>query len=145
MRRGNATSTGLGPTGERALRLVGLGAAGFGVATILAGGLVLFGPEAARAAAGRAVPFVLWANFLAGFAYVTAGVGLARGRRWAVALAAAIALGTALVVVAFAGHVAAGGAFEPRTAVALVLRAGLWAAVAAWARRRVPADAPGGP
>ena len=37
---------------------------------------MLFGGEAARAAAGQFMPFVLWFNFIAGFAYVVAGVGL---------------------------------------------------------------------
>ena len=55
----------------------------FGVATVFAGGTALFGGEAARAAAGNAVPFVLWFNFLAGFAYVAAGAGLWRGQAWA--------------------------------------------------------------
>jgi len=37
----------------------------FGVATLLSGGQVLFGNDAARAAAGAYVPFVLWFNFIA--------------------------------------------------------------------------------
>jgi hypothetical protein len=40
--------------------------------------MALFGTEATRAAAGNAVPFVLWFNFLAGFAYILAGLGLLR-------------------------------------------------------------------
>ena len=40
-------------------------------------------PGAARQAAGHYVPFVLWFNFLAGFAYIVAGVGLWMRRRWA--------------------------------------------------------------
>ena len=48
----------------------------FGALTVTSGGKVLFGSEATRAAAGAYVPFVLWFNFLAGFAYVAAGVGL---------------------------------------------------------------------
>lgn len=37
------------------------------------------------------MPFVLWFNFLAGFAYIVAGVGLWMRRRWAMWLAVAIA------------------------------------------------------
>jgi hypothetical protein len=118
-----------------ALRAIGYAAVAFGFATIVAGGLVLFGPDAARAAAGRAVPFVVWTNFLAGFAYVAAGIGLAGGQRWAVGLAAGIAAATALAALAFGAHALSGGAFEPRTAWALLLRTGLWAGVAVWARR----------
>ncbi len=119
--------------------MVGSAAAAFGVATVGAAGLVLFGPDAARALAGRAVPFVVWGNFLFGFAYVVAGVGLVRGRPWARWLAAAVAAGTALLAVAFAVHALGGGAFEPRTVAALALRAGAWTALAAWAARRLPA------
>jgi hypothetical protein len=109
----------------------------FGIATIVSGARVLFGPEVARAAAGRVVPFVLRFNFLAGFAYVVAAAGLASGRRWAALLAAAVAAATALVFAAFGVHVLQGGAYEPRTAVAMSLRTGVWVAVAAAACRRL--------
>ena len=48
----------------------------FGLLTIREGGSILFGSGASRAAAGNYVPFVLWFNFVAGFAYILAGVGL---------------------------------------------------------------------
>ena len=40
----------------------------FGVLTVVSGGRALFAGAEARAAVGNAVPFVLWFNFLAGFA-----------------------------------------------------------------------------
>ena len=46
----------------------------FGVMTILSGGRALFGGDATQAAVGDAVAFVLWFNFLAGFAYVAASL-----------------------------------------------------------------------
>ena len=46
----------------------------FGVLTLYSGGMALFGGELARAAVGNAVPFVLWFNFLAGFAYIKQSV-----------------------------------------------------------------------
>jgi len=107
----------------------------FGALTVFSGGRVLFGPDAARAAAGNYVPFVLWFNFLAGFAYLAAGTGLWRGRRWAAWLALAIAAATALVFAAFGVHIALGGAFEPRTVAAMTLRTALWVAIAALALR----------
>ena len=55
---------------------ISLVAVGFGLLTIKEGGTILFGGDAARASAGNYVPFVLWFNFLAGFAYVVAGAGL---------------------------------------------------------------------
>jgi len=54
----------------------------FGILTILSGGRALFGGVAARAAVGDAVSFVLWFNFLAGFAYVAVGAGLIGNGAW---------------------------------------------------------------
>jgi len=108
----------------------------FGVLTVFSGGRVLFGPEEARVAAGNYVPFVLWFNFLAGFAYVAAGAGLWLWRRWAAWLALGIAAATALVFAAFGVHVAMGGAFELRTVAAMALRTLLWAGIAVAAQRR---------
>jgi hypothetical protein len=98
----------------------------FGILTVLSGGRVLFGGEAARAAVGNAVTFVLWFNFTAGFIYVIAGIGLFLWRRWAAPLSAAIAISTLVVFVAFGWHVATGGAFEMRTVGAMTLRSGFW-------------------
>ena len=103
----------------------------FGVLTLKEGGSVLFGDAAARASAGNYVPFVLWFNFLAGFAYVLAGAGLWRPRRWAVHLAIVIAVSTLLVFLAFAMHMASGGAWEQRTIIAMSLRSAVWIVIAA--------------
>jgi hypothetical protein len=103
----------------------------FGALTVFSGGQALFGDAAARAAVGQAVGFVLWFNFLAGFFYMLAGLGLWRGQPWARSLAWALALSTALVAGAFALHVLNGGAFEVRTVGALALRLGFWIAVIA--------------
>lgn len=102
----------------------------FGILTIFAGGRALFGGPEARAAVGNAVPFVLWFNTFAGFAYVAAGLGLLARRRWAAWLAAAIALATLGVFAAFGLHVAGGGAYEARTVGAMILRAVVWLAIA---------------
>lgn len=110
-------------------------AIGFGLLTIKEGGTVLFGGDAARAAAGNYVPFVLWFNFLAGFAYVTAGAGLWRRCRWAVRLAVVIAVATGVVFAAFGVHVYTGGAYETRTVIAMSLRTLIWAAIAVTAWR----------
>ena len=77
----------------------------FGLMTILEGGSVLFGGGAARLSAGMYVPFVLWFNFLAGSAYVAAGVGLWARSRWSVWLSLCILSGTVAVFLAFGAHV----------------------------------------
>lgn len=105
-------------------------AVGFGVLTVISGGSALFGSAAARAAVGDAVPFVLWFNFLSGFVYVLAGVGLFLWTRWGAQLSALLAVAILVVFAAFGWHVASGGAFEMRTVAAMILRSGMWVAIA---------------
>ena len=114
----------------------------FGIATIRAGGSVLFGDGAQ--AAGNVVGFVLWFNFLAGFAYVAAGAGLWLRRRWSVQLALTIAAATVLVFAAFGIHVANGGAFEMRTVWAMTLRSVVWISIAMLALPAIRREAPAG-
>ncbi|WP_246040416.1 hypothetical protein [Roseovarius arcticus] len=111
----------------------------FGLLTILAGGRALFGGADARAAVGNAVPFVLWFNFLAGFAYVGAGAGLFFRRSWAVRLSIGILVATILVMIAFGVHLLIGGAYEMRTVAAMSLRTVIWGAIVG-AAIRVPDD-----
>ncbi len=90
---------------EHSLRVVAVIAVLFGLLTIASGGRVLFGSDAVRQAAGATVGFVVWFNFLAGFAYVVAGSGLWLDRRWAVPWAGLIAGSTAVVFAVFALYV----------------------------------------
>jgi len=105
------------------LRTMALLAVAFGLLTLKEGGSVLFG--------GAYVPFVLWFNFGAGFAYVVAGLGMGLRQRWAAPLAALIAAATALTFAVLGVHIAQGGAFEMRTVAAMALRTTVWA-VLAW-------------
>jgi hypothetical protein len=116
------------------LRLATAVAVLFGALTVFSGGTALFGGPEARIAVGDAVPFVLWFNFLAGFAYITAGIGLWQRRPWSARLALLIALATVVVFAAFGLHVAQGGAYETRTVGAMTLRSLVWIAIAgiAW-------------
>ncbi len=114
-------------------------AVAFGALTILSGGRVLFGGAASQEAAGNVVPYVLWFNFLSGFAYVFAGIGIAMGRRWATLLALALVAGIATVFALFGLHVFQGGAFEMRTVGAMSLRLVVWILIATVAVRNAPA------
>lgn len=116
------------------LRTVAFIALAFGLLTLKEGGTVLFGSAAARAEAGNYVPFVLWFNFLAGFAYIVAGVGMWLQRSWAARLAVAIAAATVVTFAAFGLHIQSGGAFEPRTVGAMSLRTVVWVVISiiAW-------------
>ena len=111
------------------LRIAAVVALVFGVLTVLAGGAALFGGDKTSELVGNAVPFVLWFNFLAGFAYVAAGGGLLLRRRWALWLSLAILVGTVMVALFFGIHILRGGMFEIRTVGALFFRAGVWAAI----------------
>ncbi len=106
----------------------------FGAATIVSGGQVIFGPEEKRIAVGASVPFVVWFNFLAGFAYLAAAVGLFRRAKWGAYLAMAIAAATAVTFAAFGVHILMGEAFEARTVGAMTLRTGVWLVIACVAR-----------
>ena len=111
----------------------------FGLLTILSGGRVLFGGPAAQEAAGDTVFFVLWFNFLSGFAYVISGIGIAMHRRWAAWTAIALAAGIAGVFALFGLHVLQGGVFEMRTVGAMSLRLVVWIVIAVVAFRWAPA------
>jgi len=107
----------------------------FGALTIFSGGLALFGSPAAQAAAGNAVPFVLWFNFLSGFVYVLAGIGIGMRRAWGGTLATILAVAILAVFALLGWHVYRGGAYEMRTVGAMVLRAAVWIGIALYLRR----------
>lgn len=127
----NATTPGR-PRWATVLALVAIA---FGIVTIAVGGKTLFGGTQERVAAGDIVPFVLWFNFVAGFAYVIAGFGLFLWKRWAGQLSATIAVATIAVFIAFGIHIFLGGAFEVRTVGAMIIRSAVWIAIAASACR----------
>jgi hypothetical protein len=124
-------------TADGLMKAVAMVAVLFGLLTIFSGGRTLFGGEAARGAAGAIVPFVLWFNFGAGFAYVACGWGLWGRRRWSVQLAVLIAVATAAVFAAFGIHALTGGAYEARTVGAMTLRTLIWTAIAWTASRTI--------
>jgi hypothetical protein len=115
--------------------LISLLAVGFGIMTLKGGGAVLFGDEAARIAAGNYVPSLLWFNFLSGFVYIAAGVGLWLQQRWALWLSMALVAAIALAFAAFGMHILSGAAYEQRTVIAMGARLGVWLLVTATAYR----------
>jgi hypothetical protein len=102
----------------------------FGFLTLKSGGEVLFIDGTGREAAGNYVPFVVWFNFLAGFAYIAGAVGLALWRPWISPLSFSIAGLTIGVFIAFGGHILMEGAYEIRTVAAMTLRSLVWLAIA---------------
>ena len=107
----------------------------FGILTIVSGGQVLFGGPEAQAAAGNAVDFVLWFNFLSGFAYVAAAIGIAMRKDWARRLSVGLAVAIVAVFALFGWHIFTGGAYEMRTLGAMVLRSAVWIGIAVYVQR----------
>lgn len=126
--------------GPKLLHILAMVAMVFGIASVISGGQVIFGPEEKRIAAGDVVPFVVWFNFIAGFLYVAAAVGLYLRTRWGAYTAIAITLSTAFVFALLGIHISMDGAFEARTVWAMILRTGVWALIACAARRTLLAD-----
>jgi hypothetical protein len=112
----------------------------FGLLTIKSGGSVLFidGPD--RVAAGTYTPFVLWFNFIAGFFYLLAAVGLFLQKTWAAWLSIAIVAATLIIFAVFALHISTGGIYESRTMYAMALRSLVWTAIALFAYRKLIHD-----
>lgn len=98
----------------------------FGLVTLFKSAGVLFGPQAARDAVGDFVPFVVSFNFIAGFFYVAASIGIWRRLGWAFGLGLTILVGTILTATAFGIHVFNGGCYEMQTVGALGIRACFW-------------------
>ena len=109
----------------------------FGLMTIKSGGLVIFVDGADRQAAGNYVPFVLWFNFLAGFVYIIAGIGLLMLKQWAARLSVFIVIATLIIYAVLGLYIIAGGAYEMRTIVAMSIRTLVWAIIAMIAFRRI--------
>lgn len=123
-------------TGLWAVIAVALVAIAFGSVTIVIGGKTLFGSTVARSS-GNTVSFVLWFNFIAGFAYVIAGTGLLLWKRWAAHLSAVIAVATVVVFGALGIHIFMGLPFEIRTVGAMTIRSSVWVVIAIFAFRNL--------
>lgn len=111
--------------------IAGVAAIAFGLLTLISGGSALFG----LVDMGAVVAFVLWFNFLAGFAYVIGGRLLMIGHRLALPVALTILIANAKVFAVFGWRVFVGDAFEARTVGAMTFRTAFWVAMV-WASVR---------
>jgi hypothetical protein len=112
------------------VRPVAVVAALFGILTVFSGGMALFGGAAVKEAVGDAVPWVLWFNFLAGFAYILGAFALYNFSPWAQRIAWLIGIFTLLVFAMLVVVAVSGTPFEWRTIGAMILRSGFWLAIA---------------
>ena len=109
----------------------------FGLLTIKSGGQVLFGGSSFQKAAGNYVPFVLWFNFIAGFVYLLAGIGIWMRQHWSVWLSLLIAMATIIVFVILGLHIFEGGKYETRTVAAMSLRSLVWSSIFIFSYRKL--------
>ena len=117
--------------------IIAVSAVVFGLLTIKSGGSVLFVDVTFREDAGNYVPFVVWFNFLAGFAYLIAGGGLWMQKPWAVWISIFIVAATLAVFAILGIHILKGGLYEIRTIAAMSLRTVVWAVIARFAYRKI--------
>jgi len=111
------------------LRIFSLIAMVFGLLTLKEGGTVIFDIGSARQTAGNFVLYVVWFNFLSGFFYIAAGIGLWMQKRWAASLSIALLISIVITYIVFGIHVLNGGPYEMRTVYAMALRTFLWAVI----------------
>uniref|UniRef100_A0A2A4Z5T7 Uncharacterized protein n=1 Tax=OCS116 cluster bacterium TaxID=2030921 RepID=A0A2A4Z5T7_9PROT len=109
----------------------------FGIATIYSGGEVLFVDGAGRIRAGDYIGFIVWFNFIAGFAYVLAAYGLYKSKQWSVLFSKIIAIATLIAFGALGVHIFNDGAFEIRTIAAMMLRSLVWVVIAYFASKKI--------
>lgn len=121
--------------GFRAIRVAAIVAIIFGALTIISGGAALFGGSTTEALVGDAVPFVLWFNFGAGFAYIATGVGLFLKQPWAAHFSTAIVLATVFVFALLGVTIWSDAPFEMRTVLAMIFRILVWIGIAFVAHR----------
>ncbi len=108
------------------LRVLGIAAILFGIMTLKSGGATLFIDGATREASGNFVPFVVWSNFLMGFTYIIAGIGIWLNQNWTKVLTIGIVTVTVLTFIVFGIHIWMDGVFEIKTVKVMTIRSLFW-------------------
>lgn len=108
----------------------------FGIMTIKYGGFALFGGAEGERFAGNYISFVLWFNFVAGFFYIVAGLGLLLRKEWSATLIKLIAALSLLVFIAFGIYISTGVEYEIRTVGAMFIRLFFWMGLLFYSRRQ---------
>ena len=102
----------------------------FGLLTVFMGGAVIFNLFGIRAIEGNYVLFVVWANWICGFAYLIAAYGLVNHKRWTSKLLFAAFLLLMITFAAFIMHIQSGGIYERKTIFAMTFRTIITLAIA---------------
>ena len=108
------------------LRILGVVAILFGIMTLKSGGATLFIDSATREVSGNFIPFVVWSNFLMGFAYIIAGIGIWLNQNWTKVLTIGIVTITLLTFFVFGIYILMDGVFEIKTVKVMTFRSLFW-------------------
>ena len=109
----------------------------FALATLFMSSSVIFDWFGIRAKEGNYVPFIVWANFIAGFLYLISAYGFLKSKRWTFWI---LIRTTIILIMAFIGllvHIGYGGIYETKTVGAMGFRIAITIAFTAMAYYKV--------
>lgn len=105
--------------------IVALLLAAFGLFTLYLSSSVLFDLFGVRAKEGNYVWFVVFANFISSFLYVSTSYGLITNKPWAIKPIGAALILLAIAFIALIVHILLGGAYEQKTVYGMLFRMSL--------------------
>ena len=94
----------------------------FGLVTVFMSSSVLFDWFGIREKEGNYVPFVVIANFICGFLYLTAAFGNFKDKKWSQYLLILAFIILIITFIALYFHINSGGIYETKTVKALAFR-----------------------
>lgn len=94
----------------------------FGLATIFAGGSVIFDLFGMREKEGNYVLFVVWANFICGFLYIISSIGFFKRRKWTFGMLSLAFLILIATFLSLAIWILEGNIYETKTIMAMTFR-----------------------
>ena len=94
----------------------------FGLVTVFMSSSVLFDWFGIREKEGNYVPFVVIANFICGFLYLTAAFGIFKDKKWSQYLLILAFIILIITFIALYFHISSGGIYETKTVKALSFR-----------------------
>ena len=94
----------------------------FGLVTAFMSSSVLFDWFGIREKEGNYVPFVVIANFICGFLYLTAAFGIFKDKKWSPYLLIFAFIILIITFIALYFHINSGGIYETKTVKALAFR-----------------------
>ena len=94
----------------------------FGLVTVFMSSSVLFDWFGIREKEGNYVPFVVIANFICGFLYLTSAFGIFKDKKWSPYLLILAFIILIITFIALYFHISSGGIYETKTVKALAFR-----------------------